>query len=165
MGDVVLEARRRRIGRLSWWSILHRLALCVCERFSQATQEVHDENSQEWQAQSVCGLREALFGNGAEGTDSGISRHSTRNGGRMDKIGGRYSPASKAVEIIQVCPQSSRLAVFGGLGMSLQYLPRHARQLGDVHRDKESLVARESRFGCGALSHRRGDWGAARTGA
>jgi hypothetical protein len=34
--------------------------------------------------------------------------------------------------------QSSRLAEFGGLGMSFSIWRSHAWQLGNVHRDKES---------------------------
>jgi len=43
----------------------------------------------------------------------------------------------------EIDAQSSRLGEFGRLGNVLQYLPRHARPLGDVHCYKECLVARE----------------------
>ena len=55
--------------------------------------------------------------------------------------------------------------VLGGGGMSFNVCRGTLGKLGDVHRDKERLVARKGRFGRGALSHRRGDWGAAWTGA
>jgi len=48
--------------------------------------------------------------------------------------------------------QSSRLAEFGGLGMSFNTCRGTLWQLGNVHRDKERLVARQQ-IGSSAVFH------------
>jgi hypothetical protein len=58
--------------------------------------------------------------------------------------------------------QSSRLAVFGGLGMSFNICRGTLGSLAMFTAIRNASSRVRAAFGCGALSHRRGHWGAAR---